>query len=141
MAILNVELDWVREELFVARDRQGTCIVVGKTPESEEEWRGVKASDLLVMSLVSCSAHDVVGILQKQRQRITSFRVSADAQQDDDPPWRFRAIHLRYRFSGHKLNETFVKRAIDLSQEKYCSVYATLRDAVKLTSNYEITGE
>jgi putative redox protein len=141
MAILSVELNWVREEMFVARDRQGTSIVVGRTPESEEEWRGVKASDLLVMSLISCSASDVIGILQKQRQKVTSFRVSADAEQDDDPPWRFRAIHLHYRFSGRKLNENQVKRAIELSQEKYCSVYATLRDAVKITSNHEITEE
>jgi putative redox protein len=141
MAVLSVALDWVREELFVARDRQGTSIVIGKTPESEEEWRGVKASDLLVMSLISCSAHDVVGILQKQRQRLTSFHVAADAEQDDDPPWRFRAIHLRYRLSGHKLSESHVKRAIELSQDKYCSVYATLRDAVKLTTAIEITAE
>ena len=119
MAILSVGVEWVREELFVARDRQGTSIVVGKTPESEAEWRGVKASDLMVISLISCSAHDVVGILQKQKQHLTGFSVSADAEQDDDPPWRFRSIHLRYRFSGRKLNENFVKRAIELSQEKY----------------------
>lgn len=141
MAVLSVGLEWLKEELFVVRDRQGTSIVVGKTPETEVEWRGVKASDLLVMSLISCSAHDVVSILQKQRQRLTSFHVSADAVQDDDPPWRFRTIHLLYKFRGHKLNETYVKRAIELSQEKYCSVYATLRDAIKITSSFEIAGE
>jgi putative redox protein len=141
MSMLSVDLGWVREELFVVRDRQGTAIVVGRTPASGEEWRGVKASDMLVMSLVSCSAQDVIGIMQKQRQQVSTFRVSADAEQDDDPPWRFRAIHIHYRFSGHKLNENFVKRAIELSQEKYCSVYATLRDGVHITSDYEITGE
>lgn len=141
MATLSIELNWDREELFVARDRQGTSIVIGRTTESDQEWRGVKASDLLLISLAACSAHDVVGILQKQRQKITSFRVSADAEQDDDPPWRFRAIHLLYRFSGHKLNELFVKRAIELSQQKYCAVYATLKDAVKITTDHEISAE
>lgn len=134
-------LDWVQEELFVAKDRQGTAIVIGRTPDSEDEWHGMKASDLLVVSLMSCSAHDVVSILAKQRQRLTRFRVSADAEQDDDPPWRFRTIHLRYIFSGHNLNESYVKRAIALSQEKYCSVYATLKDAVKITSDFEIAAK
>jgi putative redox protein len=141
MTIGTVELDWVRDELFVAIDRNGSPLVVGKKPGSEPEWRGVKASDLLLISLITCSAHDVVGILQKQRQQLTGFRVFADGEQDDDPPWRFSAIHIRYRLAGRNLNEGFVKRAIELSREKYCSVYATLREAVKITTEYELTAE
>lgn len=141
MGAFSIGVDWVRDELFVAKDRQGTSIVLGKTPEVEDEWRGIKASDLLIVSLVTCSAHDVIGILAKQRQHLTGFRASADAEQDDDPPWRFRAIHIRYRFSGHRLNEAFIIRAIQLSQEKYCSVFATLKEAVKITSDYEIMVE
>ncbi len=141
MASANVELDWVRDELFVARDRQGTTLTLGRLATAEPEWRGTKASDLLMISLITCSAHDVVAILQKQKQKLTSFRVFCEGEQDDEPPWRFRKIRIRYKLSGRELNEDFAKRAIALSQEKYCSVYATLRDAVEIISEYEITSE
>ncbi len=138
MGNVNVELDWLRDELFVGRDRQGTTLTLGRTPGTDPEWRGMKASDLLLLSLITCSAHDVVSIIQKQKQQVTSLRVSADGEQDNDPPWRFRKIHVCYKLVGHNLNASFIKRAIELSQEKYCSVYATLRDAVEITTDYEI---
>ncbi len=141
MAKANVELDWVREELFAARDRAGTAVIMGRTPGATPEWHGLKASDLLLLSLATCSAHDVIAILLKQKQQVSSFRVWAEGEQDDEPPWRFRTIHLRYILRGKSLSDNFVKRAIELSQEKYCSVYATLRDAVQITSDYEITAE
>ena len=138
MSTGTVELDWVREEMFVGIDRYGNPLVVGSTPSQEPQFRGVKASDLLLISLISCSAYDVVVILQKQKQNLTSLRIFADGEQDDDPPYRFRKIHLRYQLVGDNLNEGFVARAIELSEEKYCSVYATLRDVVGITSEYEI---
>ncbi len=141
MPTINVELDWLRDELFVGRDRAGTAITIGRTPGAEPEWHGVKASDLLLLSLIACSAHDVAAILQKQRQKVSLLRVSAEGDQDDDPPWRFRQIRVRYKLVGHDLSESFIRRANELSQEKYCSVFATLRDAVEITSDYEITSE
>jgi putative redox protein len=141
MPTISVELDWIRDELFVGRDRQGTAIVLGRTPGTEPEWYGMKAADLLLLSLIGCSAHDVAAILQKQRQKVSLLRVSAEGEQDSDPPWRFRKIRIRYKMVGQNLSESFIKRAIELSQEKYCSVYATLRDAVEITSDYEIIAE
>ncbi len=138
MANVNVELDWLHDELFVGRDRQGTALTIGRVPGAEPEWRGVKASDLLLLSLIACSGHDVAAILQKQKQQVTSLRISADGEQDNDPPWRFRKIHVCYKLVGHNLNASLIKRAIELSQEKYCAVYVTLRDAVEITTDYEI---
>ncbi len=138
MSTGTVELDWVREELFIAIDRYGNPLVVGSTPSQDPQYRGVKPSDLLLLSLISCSAYDVAVILTKQRQRLTSLRVFADGEQEDDPPYRFTKIHVRYKLTGDNLNEGFVKRAIELSENKYCSVYATLRAAVQLSSAYEI---
>ncbi len=141
MATINAQLEWLHDELFVARDRQGTTLAIGRSLGSEPEWHGVKASDLLLLSLIGCSAHDVVAILQKQKQQVRSFRVVAEGEQDNDPPWRFRKIRICYKLVGQNLNEGFIKRAIELSQDKYCSVYATLRDAVEITSDYEIESE
>jgi putative redox protein len=141
LATTNVELDWVRDELFTARDRSGTALVLGRGNGTSPEIHGLKASDLLLISLIACSAHDVAAIVLKQRQEMTRFQVWAEGEQDDEPPWRFRKIRLRYKLCGRNLNESMLKRAIELAQEKYCSVYATLRDAVEITSDYEITRE
>jgi putative redox protein len=137
----TVHLDWVRGELFVAFDRLGRAVVMGRDVEEETDYRGVKASDLLLISLAGCTGHDLLEILEKQRQKVRSARIYVDGEQEDDPPWRFVKIHIRYKVSGRDLNENFIRRAIELSQEKYCSVYATLKNAVEITSDYEIKSE
>ncbi len=141
MATGSIELDWVRDEIFVGMDGNGHSVVIGKAPGEPHEFRGVKASSLLLVSLGACSAHDVVAIFQKQKQNVSDFRVIVEGEQEDTPPWRFTNIKIRYKLTGRNLNESFIKRAIELSQEKYCSVYATLREAVKITSEYEIISE
>jgi putative redox protein len=80
----------------------------------------------------------VVAILKKQRQQVTGLEVSAESERDDAPPWRFRRIRVVYHLTGKGLTAHKVQRAIDLAQEKYCSIYATLRDAVVIESAYEI---
>ncbi len=141
MATGTVELDWVRDEVFVGMDSNGRSIVIGKAPGEEPEFKGVKASHLLLLSVAACTAHDVIAILQKQKQQVTDFRIYVTGEQQDTAPWRFTKINIRYRVTGHNLNESFIKRDIELSQEKYCSVYATLKDAVAITNEYEIIAE
>jgi putative redox protein len=90
------------------------------------------------MSLIGCSAWDVAEILRKQRQPLTGMQVFADCEQDDEPPWRFRAIRVRYVLTGENLDPDRVKGAIELSESKYCSVYATLKDCVNIVSEFAI---
>ena len=65
----------------------------------------------------------------------------ADSEQDDEPPWRFRKIRIRYLFTGRNLYRDKIARAIVLSQSRYCSVFATLRDCLELTSEFQIAAE
>jgi uncharacterized OsmC-like protein len=64
--------------------------------------------------------------------------LTAESTQDDDPPWRFRKIHIHYQVTGRGLDAEKVGKAIQLSEENYCSVYATLRDAIGITHDFEI---
>jgi putative redox protein len=79
-----------------------------------------------------------MGILRKQREPVAGLQVTAESERDADPPWRFRSITIRYRFRGRGLRRERVQRAIALSEDKYCSIYATLREAVALRSEIEI---
>lgn len=130
MASDTVYLHWNPAEQFTLRDGDDYQIIMKKP-------QGVKASNLLTMSLIGCSSHDVVEILQKQRQDLRELRVTAESLQDDIPPWRFRKIHIHYQAVGNVDLEKLGK-AIQISEEKYCSVYATLRDAVEITHDYEV---
>ncbi|NPV75944.1 MAG: OsmC family peroxiredoxin [Anaerolineae bacterium] len=131
MTTETVRVDWISDQMFLMRDRSGFPIVMTQPS-------GVNAADLLPLSVIGCAVWDLVSILQKQRQQITSLRVAADSVRDEEPPWRFRKISIRYTFSGRNLNKQSIQRAIKLSEGKYCSTHATLRDTVEITSSYEI---
>lgn len=105
---------------------------------SKNQIRNVSASDLLPMSLMGCSVHDVIEILTKQRQDLHEVNITSEHTQDDDPPWKFRKIHLQYQIIGKNIDAEKVRKAIELSEEKYCSVYATLKDVVEITHSFEV---
>ncbi len=131
MTAETVSLDWIRERQFLMYDRHGFPIVM-------DHPNGVNASDLLPLSLIGCSSYDVVAILEKQRQHVTDLAVTAESTRDPNPPWTFRKIHVHYKVSGRGLEKEKVAKVIELAEEKYCGVFATLRNAVEITSDFEI---
>ena len=131
MATNVVHLNWNPEQEFILNDADDHKIVMKKP-------KGVKPSDLLAMALIGCSSYDVVEILQKQRQDLQQLNVTAESFQDDTPPWRFRRIHIRYQAVGRGINPEKLRKAIEISEEKYCSVYATLKDAIEITHEVEV---
>ncbi|MCA9953175.1 MAG: OsmC family protein [Ardenticatenaceae bacterium] len=142
----NIALKWTGQgsQMFVGRDSYGHIIVSGSWPQNDEtwqEWKGVKPSDLLLLSLASCSSYDVVLILSRQRQQLTNLFVSVDGQQAAEAPYQFTEIHQHYTVEGVNLDPEKVARAIQLSEEKYCSVAATIRGVAKLTHSFEIVTE
>lgn len=137
----TVEINWVREEMFAGRDRYGNSIVIGSTPGDELQFKGIKPSDLLLLSLLSCSAYDVVKIIEKQRHHLHSLRVTATSESQTHPPYAFKKIHLHYRVTAHGLKTEQLRRAIELSETKSCSVYNTLKHGVELSSDFELESE
>ncbi len=142
----NIALKWTGQgsQMFVGRDSYGHIIVSGSWPQENQawqEWKGVKPSDLLLLSLASCSAYDVVLILSRQRQQLTNLYVSVDGQQAAEAPYQFTQIHQHYTAEGIDLDPQKVARAIQLSEEKYCSVAATIRGVATLTHSFEIVAQ
>jgi putative redox protein len=135
----NVSVTWVQKRQFVGSDSAKHSIVISS--KDEDNNTGVKPSDLLLMALGSCSAYDVVGILEKKRLALTGLEVTVTGEQDADPPWTFRKFHLEYVVRGKDLPELAVADAIRLSEEKYCSVAATVRGVTEITSSYRLVEE
>ncbi len=102
---------------------------------------GARPMEMLLMGLAGCSAIDVILILQKQKQTIEDFKLSVDGfREKGATPAPFQQIHITYRLTG-ELNPDRVKRAIDLSMDKYCSATAQLRPSATITYSFEINGQ
>lgn len=125
---------WVSGKQFVGTDSTHHSVVLS-TPD---EGTGMKPSELLLVALASCTAVDVVDILAKKRTPVESLEISASAEQDSDPPWTFRKIHLKYQLKGNGITEKAVQQAIELSETRYCSVASTLRGVAEITTSYEL---
>jgi len=132
-----ITLRWIEGTMSVVSDSNGHSIVVGRSPDPQFTWIGVKPSDLLLMAAASCAAYDVVEILTKQREPLEDLKIQCSGEQMPDPPYTFTSIHLLYSVRG-KVNPDKLEKAIRLSEDKYCSVISSLRPGVPVTSDYEI---
>ncbi len=119
---------------FISTDSTGHSIVMSTAKENI----GMKPSELILSSLAGCSSVDVVDILAKKRTPLTHLEVQVSAEQDIDPPWTFRKIHMKFLAKGEGLTEKNLAQAIELSEQKYCSVAATLRGVAEITTSFEI---
>jgi putative redox protein len=133
----KVAIKWVEDTLMAGTDSKARPILIGGSKGHDMQWQGLKASDLLLLAAASCSTYDVITILTKQREPVESLDVICSGDQLKDMPYRFTKIHLHYILKG-KINPEKLKRAIELSEEKYCSVINTLKPQVIVTSDYEI---
>lgn len=131
-------VQWAGPDLFVGTSASGHAIVL--------DTDSVRSSaptpmEMLLLALGSCTAVDVVSILQKKRERVTDYRVEIKGTRRDEHPRSFRRITVHHVVRGHNLSEKAVARAVQLSEEKYCSVAATLRPTAEIISSFEIIAE
>ena len=130
----TIAVRWINERNFVGVDATGHSVVLS----GQKNGIGVSPSQMLLVALAACSSVDVVGILEKKRKKLTLLEVTASGEQDPEPPWTYRKIHVKYRLGGKDLTEKAVEQAIGLSQNKYCSVAATIKGVAQITTEYEI---
>ncbi|MFA7097380.1 MAG: OsmC family protein [Gammaproteobacteria bacterium] len=135
---MKARIKWVQDATFVGESGSGHAVVLDGPPESGGRNLGVRPMEMLLMGLGGCTAFDVVHILKKARQPITDCVVEVQAERAETVPKVFTHIHVRYIVTGKSLSETQVKRAIELSKEKYCSASIMLGKAVEISHDYEI---
>ncbi len=125
---------WVQGKQFIGTDEnQHSVVLSGDNPAT-----GVNPSQMLLIGLSACTAYDVVDIMAKKRMPLSMLEVIASGEKDANPPWAYQRIHLTYRLSGPDLTEKAVDQAISLSQDKYCSVAATVRGVAEISYEFEI---
>ena len=136
---MNARIKWIENVMFAAESDSGHTIVLDGAPASGGRNMGMRPMELMALSVGSCSSYDVVTILKKARQKITSCEAEVRAERVDATPAVFESIHLHFKIAGVDLSEKQVQRAIELSADKYCSASIMMKNAgVKVTHDFEI---
>ena len=138
---MKANVKWVDGLQFVGINERNSAVVMDGLPAAGGEGVGMKPTELLLVALAGCTAMDVISIMKKKRQDVREFSVAVEGSQRADYPQSFSEIKMVYRVKGDNIDEEALKRSIELSEEKYCSVRMTLLgmpEVADITYSYEI---
>jgi putative redox protein len=122
-----VRVKWVNGMRFVATDSLGHSIEMDASKQAGGQGSGFSPLQLLLAALGGCTSIDIVDLMRKQRQQVDDLEIIVTGERVKEPPRFYIDIHVEYRFKGRDIKEKPVRRAIQLSEEKYCSVGVMLR--------------
>ncbi len=134
---VQAKVTWNGQMSFTGMSASGVQIPIDASKEAGGQDSGARPMELILHGLAGCTGIDIISILKKMRLEVRSFYIEVEGSRADDHPKRFTDIHLRYVLEGD-LPEDKVVRAIQLSIEKYCSVYHSLN--ANITVSYSING-
>jgi putative redox protein len=135
---MKARVKWVQDVTFLGESGSGHAVVMDGPPEDGGRNLGVRPMEMLLLGMGGCTAFDVVHILKKARQPISDCVVELSAERAATPPKVFTRIHAHFIVSGKGLAEAQVKRAVELSAEKYCSASIMLGKTATISHDFEI---
>jgi len=123
---------------FVGQADSGHAIVMDGDADAGGNNTGLRPMELLLIGVGGCSGMDVVSILKKKREKVTDVEINVNGKKAEAYPQKFTDIDIEFVVKGKNLSEEAVKRAVQLSMDKYCSVKATLEGTARITYRYNI---
>lgn len=135
---MKARVKWVEDLQFLGESGTGHTIVMDGPEELGGHGTGMRPMELLLLGMGGCTSFDMVQMLKKGRQDIRDCVVEIDSERSDEIPKVFTKIHVRYTITGKDMKEAQVKRAVELSTEKYCSASLILAKTAEITHEYEI---
>ncbi len=136
--MITAKVKWAGDMQFIGQSGTGHAMVMDANPDFGGYDSGMRPMELLLIGLGGCSGMDIVSILKKKKQDIRGLEIKVNAQQAEKYPKRLTEISIEFIVKGKSLSEEAVKRAVELSMEKYCSVKATLEHSAKIIHSYKI---
>ena len=133
--MIQVSLKWQDKLKFSGINQSGIETII-----DGDKKEGTSPMEMVLMALGGCTGVDIVMILQKMRVEFDSFSMELHGDRAESDPKYYKKIKVVYKISGANIPEDKLKRAIDLSVEKYCSVLHSLRKDVEFDFGYEIIG-
>lgn len=136
---MKATVTWQGGMKFSATAGSGGTVLMDVTRTPEGTIPGPSPMEMVLMGLGGCTGIDVTMLLQKMREDLTGLEVDIEAERADEDPRVFTKVDMVYRLRGKSLSEEKVKRAIELTQTKYCSVLHMVNKTAKVSYRYEIT--
>ena len=137
----TIVLNWKGNFRFEAKNEKGLSINFDALVKYGGEETAPTPMETVLACLAGCTSFDVINILKKKRQNITAYSVETEAERSEEPPEVFTKIHIKYIIKGKNISKEAVEKAIQLSNDKYCSVGAMLKKTAEITTSYEIMQE
>jgi putative redox protein len=136
---MKATVKWTDGAMFVGESGSGHTVVMDGPEDLGGRNLAARPMEMLLLGTGGCSIYDVLSMLKKSRQEVVDCRVEMDAERADAVPAVFTRINMHFVVTGVALKESHVKRAVELSAEKYCSASIMLCAAgVEMTHSYEI---
>lgn len=135
---MNATVVWHQGLTFTGTADTGFAVPLGAESEVGGADDGLRPMELMAMSLAGCTAMDVVSILRKKRQVITAFEVTVRAERAEEHPRVFTSAVIEYEVTGHDVQESAVRRSIELSAVKYCPAQGMLAKLMPIRLDYAI---
>ena len=135
---MKARVKWVEQATFIGEAASGHAVVMDGPPEHGGRNLGVRPMEMLLLGMGGCTAFDVVNILKKGRQSVEDCVVELSAERAGTDPKVFTHIHAHFVVTGKDLKEQRVRRAVELSAEKYCSASIMLGEVAEITHDFEI---
>ena len=139
--MVTKKMSWGGGIKFKGTAQFGHEIVTDGSKEAGGDEAGYTPTELLLFGVAACAGVDVVRILQKQRQQLEGLEVEVVAHQNDEYPRPFHTLEMKFLARGKNLDPAKLGRAIQLSEDKYCTVSQTVRNQTKVITSYEILSE
>ncbi len=135
---MQARIKWVDHMTFLGESGSGHSVIMDGAPEFGGRDLGIRPMEMLLLGMGGCASFDIVAMLKKARQDITDLEVELSSERAEEIPKVFTKIHAHFIIRGRNIKETQVKRAIELSAEKYCSASIMLGATAEITHDYEI---
>ena len=136
---MQATVKWVDGVMFLGESGSGHAVIMDGAPDQGGRNMGARPMEMILIGLGGCASFDVMTMLQKGRQAVPDCSVELTAERVDAVPAVFSKIHLNFLVTGTDLKDSQVKRAVELSAEKYCSASIMLEAAgVEITHSYSV---
>ena len=126
---------WAGDEFFIGTGYTGHAQVMDS---KGDRAAATSPLEMLLVAVAACTAMDVISILLKKRQNVTEYNVEVTGERADDHPRKFVKFNVHHIVHGRSVSEKALADAIELSDQKYCSVAATVRPTAEITTSYEM---
>ena len=135
---MKASVRWAGDASFEGKSGSGHSVIMDGPPEAGGKNAGIRPMEMLLLGVGGCTAFDVMMILKKARQDVSDCDVQLEAERAEKEPKVFTRIHIHFVITGRDISEKHVKRAIELSADKYCSASIMMKHTAEVTHDYEI---